>query len=357
MKRSQLLVEIWASSLAATLLLVTLWALFSPFHLAAVFFHPLAPVLAGLLAVAATVLVSSLTSRISQVKPSKQRVFIGPVATAVSFMSALVIALLLQTQVAERLGISVSWVSESSPTHILLVVNDDFGDNSFPRPDSMTLISIGDSNRIEFTPILRDWKYSIGEPQRTLSEKYFGVADCDPYCELKDLAVRAAIGESPSGGVSHQSRFSANVIATELGIVSIRVVEVTPEFVLSVLEPLGSFELEIVEPIPVGGKWIDEQMIDVRYYIEPGIRQLSAEDAIWVARARWGSSNEDRVRRQMELVSAILNQKSGLAIMSAGLSSTGLETTLVGIDLAAIGVNLWRLADLDVIISSPIGIR
>jgi hypothetical protein len=326
---------------AAALVLIGLLViamLWRPFAVVGVIVHPLgiAAAAAFLALFAFLVLVGVGNFRPKLASAINKRM---PLLTLASFAAgALVVGLPLQAFASDRLGLEVSWQAGEPASHFLLVVNDDFGNNALPRPDSMTIFEVS-GDEVIVTPVLRDWKQSRVKPDQTLALKHFGISDCEPYCELKDLVARLALERPAQVGISVQAELAAEVIAAELNLRQLRVVEVSPGTIERVLEQLAPIEVTVENPIPVGGKWVDERMIEIRYWIPAGEQSLGTEEALWFARARWTSSNEDRVSRQMTLIQAAVSQHGGQAVLSAVLGARGVTTNLKSADLFSIGLS------------------
>jgi len=314
---------------------------YRPLALVALLAHPLGAVLLaslfttlvvlGLLALRATG--SDLGAKAWRVAPA--------IALSAFGLTALAVALPLHLAVSAKLELSgSSVVGQVAPGHILLVVNDDFGNNALPRPDSMTLVEILPSGEITLTPIARDWVESLIEPGRSLASVHFGIDDCKPYCELKDVVARASLSQQQGVGPSTQATLAASVIAAELRLENLSVIELNPNTISQVLQSLAPLELTVDSAIPVGGKWVDEQMVDIRYWVQPGLRQLDAEQALWFARARWTSSNEDRMLRQMQLLQAAFEQRGARAIALGLFNSDGFSTSATLGQLASLPITL-----------------
>lgn len=228
----------------------------------------------------------------------------------------------------------------SDKLNILLVGLDAREGNIAPRPDSLTLIRFNPSdNSVATFPIYRDATESWLEPGTSLAEKHFGITDCAPYCRLSDLVARVNL-ESPKIGdntiISPTSAVVAQVIAEEYELNQLAVVEIDLSWVENFVDNLGGIEIDVAQRIPIGGKWTPDGMVKIRDYIEPGMQRLSGEQLKWYVRARWGSSNENRVDRQLEVIAAILAQKSDWEIGWALAKTDGFRTTLTGEQLSSV---------------------
>lgn len=294
--------------------------------------------------------ISKLSNRFSSFMRAKL-----PLVTVSVFATALLFTTPVHASLRSITASPTLGGQASGAESVFIVFNDDFGNNSQPRPDAILLVTPA-GGEVHVTPILRDWAYSLDDPNITLASKYFGIDACEPYCELKDLGARISMEHNADGlGNRSAAGFAVEVAANELGIESYGVVEISPLLVTSALEALAPLTLEVKRPIPMGGKWVNEQMVDIRGWIEPGVQDLSPEEAYWFARARWTSSNESRVERQLQLVKAILDQKSTLEIMQALKHLEYVTTSLSGNQIASLLIALGWSGNPQLYISKAVG--
>lgn len=342
-------------ALALVVLGPVVFTVFRPLALAGLLLTPIGPVLVGLWLAAIAMLVAILWVVFTTLgsRPGSPKL---PVVATIAFaIGLLLLGLPAQTVLSEKLGISVSFShAERGSNSWLLIVNDDFGNNALPRPDTMILIDITEGRHLSLTPVLRDWTYSYATPEKTLAETYFGIPDCDPYCELKDLAARISLEAGNRESLSTQSMVVATVVSQELNRSDLRVIEATPKTIEQVITHLAPLELEVRERIPVGGKWVNESMSEIRYWIEPGVQELDSEQILWYARARWTSSNESRVQRQLELIRLALD-RGPASLARAFLTSDGVQSNLSPRDLMSLSMTFWDVMALDVDLAKPIG--
>lgn len=215
---------------------------------------------------------------------------------------------------------------------ILIVGLDSPVESLAPRPDSLTLVTFTpEDNVLTLQPILRDWTYSILAPTQTLAEKHVGIQDCAPYCRLMDLTVRASLEDQRLEfllPVSAPSTVAAGIIANELEVRQLFVIEFSMDQLVEIVDALGGVTVEISDALPIGGDWTQDGLVNPRGYLEPGVRSLNGQEAKWFARARWGSSNESRVSRQQQLISALLEQKPLISVMAVATQITGSSSTI-----------------------------
>jgi LCP family protein required for cell wall assembly len=88
-------------------------------------------------------------------------------------------------------------------------------------------------------------------------------------------------------------------------------VEVNMAGFASIIDALGGLTVDVgPERIPIGGITPSGRQVRPDGYIEPGIQQLSGEQALAFARSRTGSTDYARMGRQRCLLQNILTQKS-----------------------------------------------
>jgi LCP family protein required for cell wall assembly len=79
----------------------------------------------------------------------------------------------------------------------------------------------------------------------------------------------------------------------------------------SIIDALGGLKVDVgPERIPIGGITPSGRLVRPDGYIEPGVQQLSGEQALAFARSRTGSTDYARMSRQRCLIQNILTQKS-----------------------------------------------
>lgn len=319
---------------AATFTTVVVLSILFPFQALAFALHPL---MQTALALSSGLVLGIVITKALKIIRSDW--FVAPVV----FLLVSVLTVFVFTQITSvflnQAGVLNSMFKrESFNAEAIVLIGSDYVDgSSAPRPDSLTAVKFSGPS-LDLSSFLRSETHSdiTGE---TLALSYAGIEDCAPYCELKDLSGRVHLESdeklSPSG-IFASTDFASNVVASELDLGSVGTIQITMETVKEVVENLGGVEIDVKEPIPVGGVWQSGGLKNIRYYIEPGTQLLSGEDAKWYARARWGSSNEDRVSRQLELIAAIRSQYSDYEIAVAILRSDSVRTDLTRMELIEI---------------------
>jgi anionic cell wall polymer biosynthesis LytR-Cps2A-Psr (LCP) family protein len=214
-------------------------------------------------------------------------------------------------------------------THLLIVALDARGGEDAGLPDSLILIDIDSGER---QSIPRNWTESRIEPGVNLVEKYLGLDSCEPFCTIQGVyAYGGALQKNPEGEYMGLE-VMRSVIQEEYAAESVAVAVFDLTWAYSFLHRIGPIELQIKEPIPVGGFSLNGNYGQVQRYLPKGTRSLEGDDLYWYARARFGSNNEDRMRRQEELLNAAVSQRGWASLLDAAVNAKGLVAT--DLDLA-----------------------
>jgi LCP family protein required for cell wall assembly len=76
-----------------------------------------------------------------------------------------------------------------------------------------------------------------------------------------------------------------------------------------VVDAIGGVTIRVTDRIPIGGVVQDGMIVSYPHdYIEPGLHHLDGYHALWYARARFGTSDYDRMRRQRCVIGALARQ-------------------------------------------------
>lgn len=225
--------------------------------------------------------------------------------------------------------------------NVLLLGGDSGAGRWGLRPDSLTVASIdartGSTVLISLPRNLADFPFARGSVMREQFPQGF---DCDG-CYLNGVSTWAQdrpelFGDSETPGVD------ATVMGVE-GITGLQIsywAMVNLQGFRDLVDAVGGVELNVRQPIPVGGLGDD-----VTGYIEPGLRTLDGFETLWFARARDDSDDYSRMARQKCVMNAMLNQVSpqvalrnfqDIAEASSAMMSTNVPASEVGrfLDLA-----------------------
>lgn len=207
-----------------------------------------------------------------------------------------------------------------SPSHVVLIALDSRPGGDIGLPDALVLFDLGTGS---YQQIPRNWTYSLEEPSVTLVKKYLGRDKCAPFCGIQGVYAfsRADLHDSPPEPPALDAL--ARVIESEFQLESLAVVAFDLNWAYSFLTRIAPVEIQIDKEIPVGGVQTSEGYVGVKREIERGRSQYYGDDLYWIARSRHGTSDADRMGRQLRIISAISEQKSLDQILVASWTARG----------------------------------
>ena len=205
-------------------------------------------------------------------------------------------------------------------THLLIVALDARGGEDAGLPDSLILIDI-DSGERQLIP--RDWTESRIEPGVNIVEKHLGLDRCEPFCTIQGVYAYGGALQKNAKGEYMGLEIMRSVIQQEYSVESAALAVFDLTWAYSFLHKIGPVEIEVLEPIPVGGLSLNGEYKGVERFIPSGRQLLMGEDLYWLARARFGSSNEDRMLRQEVLIQEILKSKNAFELVRSAAASKG----------------------------------
>lgn len=219
---------------------------------------------------------------------------------------------------------------QGSPVQqILLVAFDSQTSLETGRPDSLFIWHLETG---KLTSVPRDLSVSIdGIP---LVTKHLGISDCAPACSIQDVYLFSILEHyrSPSAKSIALQRLR-DAIAYEYRIATPAVITFDLTWAYSALTRIGPVEVDVNSPVPVGGIYLNGYQ-GVERYLPTGKQKLAGQDLYWFARARFGTSNSDRIDRQANLLKAIMQQKNKIELASAVMASRGeFQTDLAWFEL------------------------
>jgi polyisoprenyl-teichoic acid--peptidoglycan teichoic acid transferase len=209
-------------------------------------------------------------------------------------------------------------------THLLIVALDARGGDDAGLPDALILMDLASGER---QSIPRDWTDSRIEPGANLVEKYLGFESCEPFCTIQGVYAYGGGLRKNAEGEYTGLEAMRNVIQSEYAADSVALAVFDLTWAYSFLHRIGPIELHLTEPIPVGGINLNGNYEKVDRYISTGRQALEDDDLFWYARARFGSSNADRIDRQQKLLQAISAQITMWDFLRAASSSVGFVAT------------------------------
>jgi anionic cell wall polymer biosynthesis LytR-Cps2A-Psr (LCP) family protein len=216
-------------------------------------------------------------------------------------------------------GTSMSSSRNEKPDAVLVVGFDTRGDGTGSLPDAFVVLT---ETKDENFSIARDWTYSKLEPNRSLVEKYLDVEKCVLFCGLQGIYVHSLL-EEPNLNPEAALDMVRSVVEEEYGLSNLGIIAIGMNFARSFLKCIAPIELNVETLIPIGGTPMNGKLTDIDEYVQPGTQQLSGRQLFWYGRARWGSSNEERMARQLRIVKSVQSQKNPFQILSCLVVSKG----------------------------------
>lgn len=260
----------------------------------------------------------------------------------VAVVALVVLAILLTAVLAVVQVVLTRYSIQTSRTeaasHVLFLGLDSRPGKTNGVPDSIVFVELATG---QISQIPRNLESAIeGEP--TFVEKYLGESNCEPFCSISGLYSLAQVQSSLVGEKAKEEAVDIvrTAIESEFQIESLAVVVYDLTWAYSFLTQISPIELDVMNPVPIGGFDAGTTYEGVERYISPGYQKLSGEELYWFARARFGSNNEDRMVRQSYLLTQILSQKNSVEIAEGVLGANGLLLTDLGL------LDLPRLAGL-----------
>ncbi|WP_245635992.1 LCP family protein [Herbiconiux solani] len=199
--------------------------------------------------------------------------------------------------------------------NILLLGGDAGPDRDGMRPDSMTVVSIdadtGKATMIGIPRNLEQVPLREGSPLIGTDYAPDGNYDCGSDCQISFLYPRVeafdqdlypnADAEGSNPGVEA----TKDAVEGALNITIQYYVMIDMQGFSDLIDALGGVDINVTEKLPMGG---DEDGNEIEGWIWPGEQHMNGYTALWYARSRHTTSDYDRMQRQGELQTAILNQ-------------------------------------------------
>lgn len=212
---------------------------------------------------------------------------------------------------------------ENKPRLNLLILGGDAaGDRTGVRTDSVMVASVNThTGRTVLISLPRNLNKAPFPPGTPMRDAYPNGFRCQPAIDCYLNAVYQ-YGEEHPDMVGHTTRHpGADLLAQTVGqILGMKI----DYYILAeifgfrdIVEAFGGVTIRVTERIPVGGR-TDANGRVIEYpvrYIEPGLRHLNGEDALWYGRSRFGSDDYQRMIRQRCLLGAIARQADPVTVL------------------------------------------
>ncbi|GAA2242430.1 LCP family protein [Herbiconiux moechotypicola] len=218
--------------------------------------------------------------------------------------------------------------------NILLLGGDAGPDREGMRPDSMTVVSIeADTGRATMIGIPRDLQQvPIVEGSPLIGSDYApdGVYDCGSDCQISFLYPRVEAYDTDlypnaeAEGSEPGIEATTDAIEGALGITIQYYVLIDMQGFSDLIDALGGVDIDVTEELPMGG---DENLNEVEGWIYPGMQHMDGYTALWYARSRHTTSDYDRMERQRQLQTAILQQFDPVNVLTKfqGIAAAGAQ--------------------------------
>ncbi|HYH32624.1 MAG TPA: LCP family protein [Pseudonocardia sp.] len=204
--------------------------------------------------------------------------------------------------------------------NIILIGSDAGPDRTGARTDTLMVANIDThtGHTILFS-LPRNISYAQFPPGSPMAEEFPEGFHDDSDPTSGDYLLNAVYaygqrnpGVAPSGPTADPGlNLLHQTVSYMLGLQLDYFVEVNMAGFASIIDALGGLTVDVgPERIPIGGITPSGRRVAPDGYIEPGIQQLSGEQALAFARSRTNSTDYDRMGRQRCLLQNILTQKS-----------------------------------------------
>jgi LCP family protein required for cell wall assembly len=218
--------------------------------------------------------------------------------------------------------------------NILLLGGDAGPDREGMRPDSMTVVSIeADTGRATMIGIPRDLQQvPIAEGSPLIGTDYApdGVYDCGSECQISFIYPRVEAYDTDLYPNAEAEGSLPGIEATKEAVEG--ALDMTIQYYVLIdmqgfsdlIDALGGVDIDVTEELPMGG---DENLNEVEGWIYPGQQHMDGYTALWYARSRHTTSDYDRMERQRQLQTAILQQFDPVNVLTKfqGIAAAGAQ--------------------------------
>jgi LCP family protein required for cell wall assembly len=204
--------------------------------------------------------------------------------------------------------------------NILLVGSDAGPDRTGARTDTMMVANIDTkSGRTILFALPRNIAFAQFPPGSPMAEEFPDGFHDDSNPTSGDYLLNAVYAYglqypqlAPDGPTDDRGlNLLHQTVAEMLGLQLDYFVELNMSGFASIIDAVGGLTVDVgPERIPIGGITPSGRLVKPDGYIEPGVQQLSGEQALAFARSRTGTSDYTRMGRQRCLLQNILRQKS-----------------------------------------------
>jgi LCP family protein required for cell wall assembly len=230
--------------------------------------------------------------------------------------------------------------------NILLLGGDAGPDRVGLRPDSISVVSVnastGQTTMIGIPRNMQMAPFRAGSP---MLGPYPHGYNCGDNCLISYLYTYAqahpdlypeATKDSSQPGIEATKDAVEGVLGIKIQYYAL----IDMEGFSKIINALGGITIKVTEKLPIGGQInAAGQPIGTGKYILPGVQKMDGFTAQWYARSRHGDSDYDRMARQRQIETAMLQQFSPTVVLSKfeAISSAGKQVVKTNIPPSMLG--------------------
>lgn len=232
--------------------------------------------------------------------------------------------------------------------NVLLLGGDAGPDREGLRPDSIRVVSIdaetGQAVTIGLPRNMADVPFAEDSPLNAVYPEGYGSIDgCEvDVCQLNSIYTEVelkspemypnAVSEGSEPGIEAM-RDAAEAIT---GLTIQYYVLIDMQGFLELIDALGGVTVVVPEDVPIHA---DETFTTVAEWIPAGEQHLDGYHALWYARSRHGTSDYDRMARQLQIQEAVLAQFNPANVLSKfqGIAAAGSQVVKTDVPQGMLG--------------------
>lgn len=197
--------------------------------------------------------------------------------------------------------------------NIMLLGADAGADRFGIRPDSISVISIdaatGQAVNIGIPRNMQHVSFSEGSPMLSVYPDGWNCGiDCLINAIYKDVEDNHAdlYPDAASHGSTPGTEATRDAVEYVTGLTIQSYVLIDMASFTKLIDALGGIDINVQQRLPIGGQ--NDDLSDVKGWIEVGQQHMDGYTALWYARSRHNTSDYDRMRRQHEVEQQVLKQ-------------------------------------------------
>ncbi|MEY4639638.1 MAG: hypothetical protein RLY13_636 [Actinomycetota bacterium] len=196
----------------------------------------------------------------------------------------------------------------------IMLLGADAGSDRFGiRPDSISVISIdaatGQAVNIGIPRNMQHVSFSEGSPMLSVYPDGWNCGiDCLINAIYKDVEDNHAdlYPDAASHGSTPGTEATRDAVEYVTGLTIQSYVLIDMASFTKLIDALGGIDINVEQRLPIGGQ--NDDLSDVKGWIEVGQQHMDGYTALWYARSRHNTSDYDRMRRQHEVEQQVLKQ-------------------------------------------------